>query len=458
MAIHKLTPRQIAALKDGMLADGGGLYVQGKHGGKSGIFRFFSPTHKRERYMGLGSLDTYAMDELREKARQCRQQVAEGIDPIDARQAQREDQQLARAKEKTVAEVAREWMDKNSVEWVQTTADIIKRRFELYVLPKIGTLPIQRFDTEIPHSSVTQLLHDVLDPIWQKRPTTGEVVRQHLDGVLQWAAAKRYISRTGGGAASMESELFRVLLPKQETFKEVKHHRAIPYTEIGAFMADLRARMDSEAFWKGKKNQQGARKRGARRPHAVDLIEFTVLTAVRKGQAVFAKWGEIDFDAKLWRSSQHKTRKKVKLDHVIPLSNQAMVVLERMKKMRTKKPADDDFIFAAAQGFKGHMSKTAVNKFLHVGMGRTDISIHGFRTAFKTWAIESGYPDTDSEMALAHVIGGKTRNAYIDPNHGRIEPRRLMMQAWADFCDRTEPVAGVVPMAAFRSARAKKEA
>src|SRR6516225_10663421 len=108
--------------------------------------------------MGLGSLDTYAMDELREKARQCRQQVAEGIDPIDARQAQREDQQLARAKEKTVAEVAREWMDKNSVEWVQTTADIIKRRFELYVLPKIGTLPIQRFDTEIPHSSVTQLL------------------------------------------------------------------------------------------------------------------------------------------------------------------------------------------------------------------------------------------------------------------------------------------------------------
>ena len=94
-----------------------------------------------------------------------------------------------------------------------------------------------------------------------------------------------------------------------------------------------------------------------------------------------------------------------------------------------------------------HLSTGAVNNFLKHSLGRPDVTIHGFRTTFGSWSVEHGYEERDSEMALGHVVGNNVRNIYKRNAH-RIEPRRLMMQAWADYCGQTTPPVGDVRSAA----------
>jgi integrase len=180
---------------------------------------------------------------------------------------------------------------------------------------------------------------------------------------------------------------------------------------------------------------------------AAYAIELLILTAVRKGETVAAEWKEIDWDDKLliipWQ--KHKGGKKTKDDHVIPLSDAAMAVLQAMKEWQEANGIKSDYVFPGGRvGTRGgHLSKGAANNFLKNSLGRPDVTIHGFRTTFGSWSVEQGYEERDSEMALGHVVGNNVRNIYKRNAH-RIEPRRLMMQAWADYCGQTTPPAADV--------------
>jgi integrase len=192
-----------------------------------------------------------------------------------------------------------------------------------------------------------------------------------------------------------------------------------------------------------------------------------MLTLVRQGQIVGNKhdgynpirWRDIDFEEKLWTCQQHKTRKKAKAAHIIPLSRQAMALLVRMKQ-RQAEGTKSEFVFVHDGGHP--IDQATVAFFMKKTLGRQDITRHGFRTTFKTWAGENGYPETDSEMVLAHMNLRGAEGERVLLNKGtrmyerdikRIGPRRMMLQDWADFLDRTEPLpASVIP---FKKARGK---
>jgi integrase len=201
------------------------------------------------------------------------------------------------------------------------------------------------------------------------------------------------------------------------------------------------------------------------------LLEFIILTAVRTRQAVRATWNEIDFDAKVWIVPWQRTKmgKKTKAPHVVPLSKQALAVLEKSKAAQvadgTFKPNGYIFVNGRSEAMSGGTGRKAFGRpvcnlsavqFLRNTVKRPDITVHGFRSTFKEWAEECNYDDRDSEMALDHVVGGRTKRAYArrrggegKPGWGRIEQRRKLMNDWGDFCDRTEPLSGkVVPIRA----------
>jgi integrase len=468
MAIHKLSPRWIETVKtNGTHPDGGGLYLQVSNNGrgKSWIFRY--TVNGRRRDMGLGPLHTISLAEARDRALKCRQQRLDGIDPIEARDRAELDRQMARAKEIPFRRCAEGWMAVQEIGWNPKTAAYVRRKFEKYVFPLIGDLPVQRLDVESPDA--VRLLHDVLmqeisnarsgkdpKPLWTDHYPTARYIQEHIEGVLNWAQAQRYINNSN--AASLKGPL-GILLPKGKNFHQTQHLAALPFKEVGQFMADLRA----------------AKEEPKHPSNAALVLQFLILTGVRKGQVTQAKWQDIvlkddskpDWNAKdvdlenaIWVCSHHKTKKKTGQDHVVLLSRQAIAVIERMRDRLRQcgieiKP--DGYIFSGR--FNRGISNATLNMFVERTLKRKDTTIHGFRTTFKVWSIENGFPEQDSEMALNHVIGTKTRNAYVRGLAQKLEPRRTMMQAWADYCDQTKPMpATVTSLGQFKAAKKQDQA
>jgi integrase len=283
------------------------------------------------------------------------------------------------------------------------------------------------------------------------------------------------------------------LLPKIKDFYEPKHHESIPHEQIGKLMAKIRASValiGTEEFYDHelrarirelhatglfKTHEQIAKQVGrarsrisqilrepprqesCERPAASYVAEFTTLTAVRVGQARKARWEDIDDSKGVWVCEKHKIRKKTGKAHVVPLSKQALYVLEQMKQRQTERGLKSEYVFLSGsrKGINSLalVSTSTVLRLIKEVSGK-DITTHGMRTTFKSWSIDHGYDETDSEMALAHKIGDKTRNIYA--RHAKkIEPRRKMMQAWADYCDRTgTPDADVVPFKPHKAGEA----
>jgi integrase len=456
MAIEKLRPRWVETVKtDGTYADGGGLYLQVSHNGrgKSWIFRY-TTVNGRRRDMGLGALHTISLAEAREYARKCRQQVLNGIDPIEARDRARLDQQMARAREVPFRQCAEGWMAVQEVGWEPANAKQIRRRFEKYVFPKIGDLPVRQLDAESPNA--VRLLHEVLvqeiaasrfgrqngppKQLWTGFHRTATEIQQHIEGTLNWAHAQRYISNPN--AASLKGPLGQ-LLPKGKNFYQIRHYAALPFKEAGQFMADLRA----------------AKEKPKHPSNFALLLQFLLLTGVRKAQAIEAKWQDLDLRSGIWICSHHKTKKKTGQDYVVPLSWQAMLLIEDMRERHEQfgieiKP--DGYIFPGR--FNRRIAPASLNHFMKGTMKRKGVTIHGFRTTFGDWSVEFGFDERDSEMALGHVVGNTVRNIY-KRNAARIEPRRKMMQAWADYLDQAQPVpASVTNLGQFRAAKKQDQA
>jgi integrase len=471
MAIHKLTSKDIEKIKktkkDGMHGDGGNLWLQVRHGGTAFSWIFRYTVNGRERSMGLGSLDTFSLHEARARALKYRQQMADGIDPIEARHRTRLDQQMAQAKEIPFRQCAAGWMAVQEVGWSPRHTANIRQRFEMYVFPKIGDLPVQRLDGDSPDA--VRLLQGVLTqeiaafrfgrqngpfkPLWTGFYKTARYTREQIEGALNWAHAQRYINNPN--AASLKGPL-GLLLPKGKTFHQIQHHAALPFKEAGQFMADLRA-------WKSHPQS-----------HAVLLLQLLLLTGVRKEQAALAKWKDIDLEdgskpdwnakdidleGAIWVCSHHKTKKKTGQDYVVPLSRQAIALFEHMRDRHQQLGIEikfDGYIFPGRSN--GHIEPSVLNKYLRERLKRKDITIHGFRTTFGDWSVERGFDERDSEMALGHVVGGNVRNIY-KRNAKRIVPRRQMLQAWADYLDQAQPLpASITSLGQFKAAKKQDQA
>jgi integrase len=254
----------------------------------------------------------------------------------------------------------------------------------------------------------------VLEPLWLKKPETASRLRGRIERVLAWATVRGY--RSGDNPARWRGHL-QEMFPAKGKVRKVEHHAALPYSEMPGFMAELRGRDSTSAR----------------------ALEFTILTAARTGEIIYAKRNEIDECKKLWTVPAE--RMKGGKRHVVPLSDRALAILKALPHDRS------GYIFAGLTGEP--LSNMAMLELLR-GM-RPGHTTHGFRSTFRDWAAErTNYSNHVVEMALAHTVADKVEAAY---RRGELlEKRRRLMQQWSDYCARPASVAtNVVPMGAARA-------
>lgn len=395
----KLTALGVTRLKTpGMYGDGGGLWLQvsGK-GGKSWVFRYTLQGKSRE--MGLGPVSTFSLAEARDKALTCRKLCYNGIDPIETRREQRQDAAVEAAKAITFHTCAAGYIaahkagwrnDKHAAQWTAT--------LETYAHPVFGDLPVQAVDTG--------LVLKALEAIWNTKPETATRVRGRIESVLDWAATRGY--RHGENPARWKGHLAN-LLPKRSKVRKVEHHPALPFKQVPEFMALVAA-------------QPGT---------AAKLMAFTILTAARTGEALGARWSEIDIESGIWTVPAE--RMKARSEHRVPLPEAALAILAEMRGL------DAEFVFPG--GRRGKPLSNMAMLVLLRRMERTDLTVHGFRSSFRDWASETThFPSEVVEMALAHTVESKVERAY---RRGDLfEKRRELMAAWATYCSAEPHPAG----------------
>jgi integrase len=392
MKLSKLSAAKVEkTTKAGMYGDGGGLWLQVRAPHvKSWIFRY--SFNGKVRAMGLGPVGTISLADARRRAAEARALLLDGKDPIANRNDERARRKLAAANAVTFRECASAYIQQHKAGWRNAKhAEQWTSTIATYAEPVFGALPVQSVDTG--------LVMRVLQPIWTTKPETAVRVRGRVEKVLDWAKVQGY--REGENPARWRGHL-EALLPKKSKVARVEHHAALPYRQTSDFMAELR-------------KQEGT---------AACALELAILTAARRGEVIGARWDEIDWHEALWTISAERT--KTHKEHRIPLAPAAVAVLEKMRGR-----AEGEFVFPGAKP-GAWLSDSAMSRLLE-RMGRYDITVHGFRSAFRDWAAEqTAFPREAAEMALGHAVGSQVEAAY---RRGDLrEKRRKLMEAWAAYC------------------------
>jgi integrase len=280
--------RAVKTGRRGRLGDGGGLFLQiARGGGASWVFRYRNGG--TERWLGLGSFEAVSLAAARVKARALREMRAAGTDPITERRAERVKAALEAAKMMTFDDCADRFINSHALGWRNPKhRDQWRATLKTYASPVFGTLPVQTVD-------VTLVMRAV-EPIWTTKPETASRLRGRIERVLSWATTSGF--RQGENPARWRGHLNQ-LLPLHSKVRAVKHHAALPYLEIGAFMMSLRNR---EAV-------------------AARALEFAILTAARTSEIIGARWEEIDAADRTWTIPE--TRMKNKRQHRVPLCDAA---------------------------------------------------------------------------------------------------------------------------------------
>lgn len=381
-----------------------GLHLTVTPGAASWILRVTVGAKRRD--IGLGAYPEISLKAARNKARELREQIRQGIDPVEDRKALRSRLVASQDNAVTFDEAAKRLMaikakdfsnSKHSAQWEATIST--------YASPVIGKMLVG--DIELSH------IMRILEPHWESKTETMKRLRGRIEKVLSWATVHGY--RKGDNPARWKGNL-DITLSKPGKVSPVKHHRALPWKEMPSFMPQLRHR-------------EGI---------AARALEFLILTAARSGEIRGALWSEIDMQEKVWVIPA--ARMKMSREHCVPLSDAALKLLAALPRFE-----GSDLLFTAPRG--GTMSDMTLSAVLK-RMG-VDAVPHGFRATFKTWISEStSYPRDVAEMALAHAIGDKVEEAY--QRGDLFDKRRRLMTDWAKYLN--QPVAQVGTVTPIREA------
>ena len=367
----KLTVAGIKRItKAGRYGDGNGLclLVQ-KGGGRSWVQRLTVRGRRVDR--GLGSLRFVTLAEARDLAFENMRTARRGGDPFEGRQRVPSFRVACESVEDAAA-------------WKGRTPEQRRAALDTYAA---RLLPL-RVDA-ITRADVIA----VLRPIWTSKPALARQLRGWIRGALAWAQAHGYVD--GNAADGIDAAL-----PKR-TGNGVKHYAALEYREVGAALAKIDAR-NAAATTKA-------------------CLRFIALTAVRSGEARFAKWSEIDLATREWRIPAD--RMKGGVEHRVPLSDAAVSVLESVRPLRRS----DDLVFPSG---RGAVDDSTLRKFLRRVAG--NVTVHGFRSGFRSWCQEqTSYPHAVCEMALAHRVGSDVERSYARSD--LFDKRRALMAEWAAY-------------------------
>lgn len=378
-----------------------GLYLQvAPSGSRSWILRTTVGTKRRE--IGLGSYPAVTLQMAHQAARDTGAMVKSGIDPVESQRAARSALAASQAKAFTFKTCALAYIDAHESGWRNSKhGQQWRNTLETYAYPVMGSMLVRDVDTAHVMS--------VLEPIWKTKNETAVRLKGRIESVLDWATTSKY--REGLNPARWKGHLDNLLAAPGKIAK-TKHHPALPVSEVGTFMRELR-------------QQEGT---GAR------ALEFAILTATRSGEVRGATWAEIDVDAATWIIPGE--RMKARKEHRVPLSKAALALLKHLPRM-----AGTDLLFVSPRGGElSDMTLTAVTR----RMGVAAVP-HGFRSTFSDWCSENtGHPREVVEMALAHTIENKVEAAY---RRGDLfDKRRHLMDDWATFLARPPAKANVVPI------------
>jgi integrase len=377
-----------------MLSDGANLFLQVSLGSagqvrRSWVFKYELSGQRHE--MGLGPLRDVSLSEAREKAGRLRKQLLDGIDPIAARHQQRQQHRLEAARAMTFGECAEAYLQAHGAGWANRKHREQWRTTLAKHCRALSDIPVRDITTD----SILR----VLTPLWSVTPITANRTRNRIERVLAWAKSRDLCS--GENPARWGGHLSLMLASPKKVHK-VKHHPALPYAEIAAFMAELRQR-----------DHLSAR-----------ALEFTTLTACRTNEVLGAQQSEFDLDRKLWTIPA--TRMKGGREHRVPLSDRAIGIV---KECPGEKPFD-----------LGERTMLTL-----MGRLRPGATVHGLRSSFRDWSAEcTNAANHVIELCLAHAVGSEVERSYRRTD--LLEKRARLMQQWADFCAQPVTSGTVTPM------------
>jgi len=403
--MSKLNPKQVENLTDpGTYEDGAGLRLLiKKTGRKYWILRF--QLNGKRRDMSLGKYPEVSLKAARRIASTHGERIANGIDPIADREANKEAERVAAVietvRQTTFDMVAADYITAQRAGWKNAKhAQQWENTLSSYASPVIGKLS--------PGDINTEHLLEILQPIWTVKPETASRVRNRIELVLDAAKARRL--REGENPARWRGHLDK-LLPKRSKVQAVKHHPALPWQELPAFMKRL---SDTDSL-----------------THAA--MRLTILTACRTSEVLSAQWDEVNLEAAVWTIPA--TRMKAGKEHRVPLSESASTLLRSLPRIE-----GSPYLFPGSRHGKP-LSNMAMLMGLR-RLKRDDLTMHGFRSTFRDWTAEvTHYPRDVCEQALAHSIGNAVEAAYRRSD--LFEKRRTLMEDWATYCT-SQPTENVV--------------
>lgn len=406
----ELSALAVSKLKiDGRYAVGGvdGLHLRVSGGSRAWVLRIAVGTRARSdghpavhrRDVGLGGYPEVSLAEARDRARELRKMVRDGVDPILKRQTEKLHSALEAAKAKSFKDCADAYIDANRAGWKnEKHVQQWENTLATYVLPKFGDLPVTSIDTGMVLEVLQQAVGSTGESLWLQKTETASRLRGRIESILDWATFRGY--RQGDNPARWKGHLEHEL-PARNKVRKVEHHAALPYAELAAFMAELRLREGISAR----------------------ALEFAILTGARSGEVRGARWSEIDLHGQVWTIPGE--RMKAGKEHRVPLASEVIALLAAL-------PREDgvDQVFIAPRG--GQLSDMALTAVLR-RMERGHLTQHGFRSTFRDWAGETtAYPREVCEHALAHRLADGVEAAY--QRGDLLAKRACLMTDWARYC------------------------
>jgi len=338
--------------------------------------------------MGMGGYPDTSLSAARQRAREAKELIRQGIDPVAEKRAVKSALALSQAKDVTFRQVAVRFIAKKNAEFkTEKQTQKLTAHLETYAYPFIGHIVV----SEIDRANIVRMLQ----PIWEVKTETATRVRAAVERILDLAGAEGL--RTGDNPARWKGNL-DLSLPLPGKVAKVEHLKALPIADMPKFMAKIAA-----------EDYMGAK-----------ALHFAILTAARSGEIRAATWSEIDFKSKVWTIPDERMKSGRK--HKVPLCQSAIDLLKSL-------PREGDYIF----------HNTKLKPLADVSISKApkrlgfDVTAHGFRATFRTWAQEhTTYAEEVPELALAHVNSDRTRAAYARSE--LLDIRRNLMNDWEHFC------------------------
>ncbi len=374
------------------------------NGGRSWLLRVAIAGKRRE--IGLGGFPDVPLSQARDRARELKDQIRRGIDPVEERRRLLADLAIQRRRGMTFSDASDQCLaarldgfqnSKHRQQW--------KNTLQTYAMPVLGKLLVD----EITVQDVLQ----VLEPIWRTKTTTASRVRGRIETVLAWATVAGH--RDGDNPARWAGNL-KELLPPATKIAVQGHHPALQIDDAPRWFSALR-----------KRKGVGAR-----------AVEFAAITAARSKEIRGARWEEVDLVNGIWTIPA--SRMKMDREHRVPLSRDAVTLLEALPRFH-----DNSLVFPSSRGGEmSDMTLSATMKRMHetdIGNGgsgfldrvsKRPAVPHGLRSTFRDWVAERTHFAGDmAEIALAHKLANAVEASYRRGD--MIEKRRRMMASWAEF-------------------------